>query len=271
MVAERLGLPIDMVDVIEGDTDLIPTGAGTGGSAALVLGGGALNGALIEVVKQATSEAANLLEAAEADVEFDDGRFRIVGTDRSVPFRQVAESVAKKTGKTVTLAARHHFEPPNNTFPNGAHVCEIEIDPDTGTVDILGYTMVHDFGRILNPMLLEGQLHGGIAQGLGQAAFERVVYQEDSGQLLTGSLMDYCIPRADDLPTMVFVPQATPSPASPIGVKGCGEAGCAGAPAALVNAVVDALSGYGIVHVDMPITAEGLWRLIRERAARKAA
>ncbi|MBI1776736.1 MAG: xanthine dehydrogenase family protein molybdopterin-binding subunit [Proteobacteria bacterium] len=271
LVADRLGLGLDEVTVIEGDTDLVATGAGTGGSASLVLGGAALHGALLDVVAQATPEAAHALEAAEADVEFSEGHFRIVGTDRALAFRQVAQSIARKTGKSVVLAAQNHFQPTNHTYPNGCHVCEVEVDPDTGQFRIVGYTMVHDFGRILNPMLLEGQLHGGITQGLGQAAFERVVYDGGSGQLLTGSLMDYCLPRADDLPSFSFLSAETASPASPIGVKGCGEAGCAGAPAALINAVVDALAPLGIRHIDMPVTAEALWRAIAESAARKAA
>jgi carbon-monoxide dehydrogenase large subunit len=183
----------------------------------------------------------------------------------------VARAIGKKGGGTLSLSARHHFQPQNYTFPNGCHVVEVEVDPDTGAFAILSYVMVHDFGRILNPMLLAGQLHGGVAQGLGQAGFERVVYQPESGQLMTGSLMDYCIPRADDVPNFIFVPQSTASPANPLGVKGCGEAGCSGAPAALINAVIDALSEFGVRHIDMPLTTETLWRAIHESAQRKAA
>jgi carbon-monoxide dehydrogenase large subunit len=171
-------------------------------------------------------------------------------------------------GAAPGLAESADYRPKNPTFPNGCHVAEVEIDPDTGALSLLGYTMVHDFGRVLNPLLVEGQLHGGVAQGLGQAWLEHVVHDPESGQLLSGSFMDYCVPRAGDLPDFVFVERSTPSPVNPLGIKGCGEAGAAGAPPAFMNAVMNALTPLGVRHLDMPATPERIWRAIE--AARRA-
>jgi carbon-monoxide dehydrogenase large subunit len=254
LVAIRLGLKFEEIGFVQGDTDRIAEGHGTGGSASLVLGGSALHGAMEEVIRKVKPQAAERLEAAEVDVEFDDGAYVVAGTDRRIAFADLA--------KDLTVSGYHYFKPTNHTYPNGCHVAEVEIDPETGTVAIQRYLVVHDFGVILNPLLLKGQIDGGIAQGLGQAAMEQIVYGED-GQLLTGSLMDYALPRAADFPAVEFVSCPTPAPTNPLGVKGCGEAGCAAAPPALVNAVIDALSAHGVRHIDMPLTPEKVWRAIQ--------
>ena len=271
LVAARLGLGIDEVEVVEGDTDRVATGHGTGGSASLGIAGGALEIAMTAMLARAKQIASELLETAPADIEFDDGRFVVAGTDRAVTLKEIARAAfeARFTppGVKPGLGENGDYRPPNPTFPNGCHVAEVEIDPETGALAILRYTMVHDFGRVLNPLLVEGQLHGGVAQGLGQAALEHVVYDEGSGQLLSGSFMDYCLPRADDLPDLDFVARSTPSPTNPLGIKGCGEAGAAGAPPALMNAVMNALASRGVKHFDMPATPERLWRAIRDGRA----
>jgi len=268
LVAARLGLSIDQVEVVEGDTDRVATGHGTGGSASLGIAGGALEIAMRAMLARAQQIASELLETAPADIAFDDGRFVVVGTDRAVPLKEVARAAfeARFTppGGKPGLGENGDYRPPSPTFPNGCHVAEVEIDPETGALAILRYTMVHDFGRVLNPLLVEGQLHGGVAQGLGQAGFEHVVYDASSGQLLSGSFMDYCLPRAEDLPDLDFVERSTPSPTNPLGIKGCGEAGAAGAPPALINAVMNALAPLGVTQIDMPATPERLWRAIRD-------
>jgi carbon-monoxide dehydrogenase large subunit len=274
LVADRLGLHIDDVTVIEGDTDLIVDGKGTGGSAAIAVAGAALSMATDDAIDKARVVAAHLLEATADDVEFSAERgFSIVGTDRSVALAEVARAAhnveALADGLLPGLLGNGYSKRPNSTYPNGCHVCEIEIDRDTGALKIIAYVMVHDVGKVLNPLLVEGQLQGGVGQGLGQAAFENCVYEDLTGQLLSASFMDYCIPRADDLPEFVLHLNETPSPTNPLGVKGCGESGAAGAPPALINAVVDALSPLGRCHVDMPITAEGLWRIINASSANR--
>jgi carbon-monoxide dehydrogenase large subunit len=219
--------------------------------------------------------AAHMLEAAEADISFEDGTFAIAGTDRSVSLEAVARAAFNPgqlpPGLEPGFAESGHFTPPQPTFPNGCHVCEVEIDPDTGHVEILRYLVVDDFGVVINPLLLRGQVHGGIAQGVGQAMLERTVYDPESGQLLTGNLTDYAIPHADTLPALEFSYNVVPCRTNPLGVKGAGEAGAIGAPPALVNAVVDALSEFGIEHLDMPLTSERLWRAMREAATRRKA
>ena len=254
LVAIKLGLKFEEIGFVQGDTDRIAEGHGTGGSASLVLGGSALHGAIEEVIRKTRPKAAEKLEAAEVDIEFDDGAFVVAGTDRRLAFADLA--------RDLTVSGQHEFKPTNDTYPNGCHVAEVEIDPETGIIEIQRYLVVHDFGVVLNPLLLKGQIDGGVAQGLGQAAMEQIVYDKD-GQLLTGSLMDYTLPRAADFPEIEFISCPTPAPTNPWGVKGCGEAGCAAAPPALVNAVIDALSPYGVRHIDMPLTAEKVWRAIR--------
>ena len=272
LVAARLGIGIDDVEVVEGDTDRVATGHGTGGSASLGIAGAALDGAVVKVIERARLIAGDLLETAAADIEFADGRFVVAGTDRAVSLAEVARMAFDARfvapGAAPGLAESADFRPKNPTFPNGCHVAEVEIDPETGAIALLAYTMVHDFGRVLNPLLVEGQLHGGVAQGLGQAWLEHVAHDPESGQLLSGSFMDYCVPRAGDLPDFVFVERSTPSPVNPLGIKGCGEAGAAGAPPAFMNAVMNALIPLGVGHLDMPATPERVWRAIRE--ARRA-
>ena len=260
MAGDFLGIDPARVRVVQGDTDRVAEGQGTGGSRSIPLGGACLTAAAREVVAAARPLAGDLLEAATADIEFEDGAFRIAGTDRAVGWDAVAEAAV---ARSVSLSAVGRFTPENHTYPNGCHLCEVEVDPETGAVDILRYTVVHDFGRVLNPLLLAGQVHGGVVQGLGQAAFEATVY-DSAGQLLSGSLMDYCLPRADQLPAIDFVSIETPCPSNPAGFKGCGEAGAAGAPPAFVNAVLDALAPLGVRRLDMPLTAERVWRAIRE-------
>ncbi len=253
-----LGLDAAQVTVVQGDTDRIAEGNGTGGSRSIPLSGACLQAAARDVVAAAIPWVGELLEAAEADIVFDDGVFRIAGTDRVADWEAVAEAAAEGGA---TLQAVGRFTPTNHTYPNGCHVCEVEVDPETGAVDILRYTVAHDFGRVLNPLMLAGQVHGGVVQGLGQAGFEHTVH-DASGQLLSGSFMDYCVPRADQIPNIDFIPLETPCPSNPAGFKGCGEAGAAGSPPALVNAVLDALAPFGVRHIDMPLTSERIWRAL---------
>ncbi|HZU88673.1 MAG TPA: molybdopterin cofactor-binding domain-containing protein, partial [Stellaceae bacterium] len=213
--------------------------------------------------------AAHLLEAAEADIEFKDGKFTVAGTDRAKALAEVALAAYVPhnypEGLEPGLDETAFYDPKNFTYPSGAYVAEVEIDPDTGRVAIVNFTASDDFGRIINPMIVAGQVHGGLAQGIGQALLEGCVYDKETGQLLTGSYNDYAMPRADDLPSFALSTNTTLCTHNPLGVKGCGEAGAIGAPAALTNAVVDALKPFGVKHVDMPITSEKLWRIIQER------
>jgi carbon-monoxide dehydrogenase large subunit len=275
LAAERLGLSFDKIRVLQGDTAMIGFGRGTGGSRSLPVGGAALMHAADKLIDKGKKIAAHMLEAAEADISFDDGMFAIAGTDRSVSLDAVARAAFNPAqlppGLEPGLAESGHFTPPQPTFPNGCHLCEVEIDPETGHIDILRYLVVDDFGVVINPLLLRGQVHGGIAQGVGQAMLERTVYDPESGQLLTGNLTDYAIPHADTLPALEFSYNVVPCRTNPLGVKGAGEAGAIGAPPALVNAVVDALAELGIDHLDMPLTPERLWRAMRDAMPRKAA
>lgn len=262
LVAGELGLDPADVEVVQGDTDRIPSGHGTGGSASLAIGGAALADAAVDLVRQALPLAADALEASAADVAFEDGVFRILGTDRAIGLRDVARRLGRG-GAPAMLAGAGFYRPSGPTFPNGCHVAEVEIDPETGEWRLERYTMLHDFGRVLNPMLLEGQLQGGVVQGIGQAACERVAHEAGSGQVLTGSFMDYQIPRADELPPLRLVTLATASPSHPLGVKGCGEAGAAGAPPAVMNALMDAVAARGVVALDMPATPGRVWAALR--------
>lgn len=250
LIALRLGVDPAEIEVVQGDTDRIPSGHGTGGSASIGIGGAALDAAAGDLIARARPHAADVLEAAEVDIAFEAGRFCIVGTDRSIGWAQIAARLDSALQGTALYA------PQNHTFPNGCHVAEVELDPETGHWTVASYIMVHDFGLVLNPMLLEGQLQGGVAQGIGQAACERVVHDAD-GQVLTGSFMDYQIPRADELPDFVFHSRPTPSPVNPLGIKGCGEAGAAGGCPAVMNALGDAL---GVLDIQMPATPESVWR-----------
>ena len=247
LVSDRLGIEAERINVVQGDTDIVPAEGLTGGSRFLALGGVAALSAADDVIEKGKQEAARRLEAAATDIEYSDGEFRIAGTDRKVALFDLGELESTQTRA-----------PADYTYPNGCHICEVEVDADTGGVVIERYTIVDDFGRAMNPKLLEGQVQGGTVQGIGQALLEHAVYDPQTGQLLTGSFMDYAMPRAGDLPRLDCRFHHVPCTTNPLGVKGAGEAGAVGAPAAVVNAVVDAL---GVRHVDMPLTPEKVWRL----------
>ena len=261
VVAGKLGIPVDNVEIVHGDTGRVPFGMGTYGSRSLAVGGTAIVKAVDKIVAKGKKIAAHLLEASDTDIVFENGEFKVAGTDKKVPFGAVA----------LTAYVPHNFphdklepglnenafyDPSNFTYPAGSHICEVEVDPETGKTTVEKFTAVDDFGNIINPMIVQGQMHGGIAQGLGQAMMEGCVY-DPSGQLLTGSYMDYTMPRADDLPSFTVDHTVTPCTHNPLGVKGCGEAGAIGSPAAYMNALTDAL---GVRDLAMPATAERVWR-----------
>jgi carbon-monoxide dehydrogenase large subunit len=261
VVSEKLGIDAETIEVVQGDTDIVPNGL-TGGSRFLAIGGVAAIAAADETIAKGKETAAGLLEAAAADIEYRDGRYWIAGTDRGVSIFEVA----RKAGG---LDATHTRNPEKYTYPNGCHIVEVEVDADTGDTRIERYTIVDDFGRTVNPLLAEGQIHGGTVQGVGQALLEHGYYDPETGQLLTGSFMDYAMPRADDVPSFDCTFRNVPCTGNPLGVKGAGEAGAVGAPAAVVNAVVDALRArVPLTHIDMPTTREKVWRALqRARAA----
>jgi carbon-monoxide dehydrogenase large subunit len=268
---ERLGLDPAKVKYIDGDTDRVGWGMGTMGSRSTVIGGTALWKAADKVVAKGQKIAARLLEAAEGDVKFADGKFSVVGTDRAVALEEVARAAFQPprlpAGMEPGLYETGTFVPSSATWPNGCHVCEVEIDPDTGEVVIVGYSIVDDVGTVINPITLKGQIHGGVAQGLGQALMEQVVYDPESGQLLTASFMDYAMPRADTMPDMHIESRPVPTKLNPIGAKGAGEAGTVGALPAVINAVMDALAPVGVRELDMPASSERVWAAI-QRAKR---
>jgi carbon-monoxide dehydrogenase large subunit len=255
MAAQALGIPLEHVRYEQGDTDLLAVGRGNGGSSALIQGGSALSMATEDLLGKARDAAARQLEAHVADIEFVDGAFRVRGTDRRVTLGELAATEA--------LAGTGMFRPERPTFPNGCHVCEVEIDPATGQVTPLRYVSVEDVGRVLNAVLVEGQIHGGVAQGLGQALMEQVCF-DDHGQLLTGSFMDYAMPRAGDVPPIVSANLETPTALNPLGVKGVGEAGTVGALSATMNAVCHALLPEGVRHLDMPATPMRVWEALQQ-------
>ncbi|KAA0594474.1 carbon-monoxide dehydrogenase large subunit [Azospirillum lipoferum] len=277
IVADRFGIPIENVEIVHGDTNKIPFGMGTYGSRSLAVGGSALVKAMDKVERKAKKIAAHMLEAAETDIEVKDGRFTVAGTDKSLGIGDIALQAYVPHNFPLDelepgLDEQAFYDPKNFTYPNGCHVCEVEIDPDTGVTTIVSFAAVDDFGNVINPLIVEGQVHGGLVQGIGQALYENCVYDEESGQLVTGSYMDYCMPRADDVPSFtVRYHEDQPCTHNPLGVKGCGEAGTIGAAAAVMNAVVDALSDYGVTHMDMPATPEKVWRTIRDAAPAMAA
>ena len=268
LVADRLGIPIENIDIVHGDTAKIPYGMGTYGSRSLAVGGSAIVKAMDKIVAKGRKIAAHLLEAAEADVEFKDGNFTVAGTDRSTSLGEVALTAYVPHNYPEDLEPgldeTSFYDPKNFTYPSGAHIAEIEIDPETGHVTVVNFTASDDFGRIINPMIVAGQVHGGLAQGIGQALLEGCVYDKATGQLLTGSYNDYAMPRAADLPNFALSTNVTLCTHNPLGVKGCGEAGAIGAPAAVTNAIVDALKPLGVRHLDMPATPERLWRVIEQ-------
>jgi carbon-monoxide dehydrogenase large subunit len=266
LVAERLDLPPEKVRVIQGDTDQIPTGAGTGGSSSIPVGGVSVDRASKTLAEQLKELAADALEASAGDMEIAGGAIKVAGTDRTISFADLA---AHPKATSEKLSAAKDFSTDLPTFPNGTHIAEIEIDPDTGATTILNYVVVDDFGATLNPLLLAGQVHGGLVQGIGQALMEDTVYDAASGQLLSASFMDYAMPRALDAPSFIFETRNLPCKTNPLGVKGAGEAGAIGSCPAVMNAVIDALDrSYGIRHIDMPATPQRVWAAIKK--ARKA-
>jgi aerobic carbon-monoxide dehydrogenase large subunit len=265
VVSERLGVPIESISIVHGDTDKVQFGMGTYGSRSGAVGMSALVKALDKVEAKAKKVAAHLLEAAEGDIEFKDGNFSVAGTDKSVPWGGVALNayIAHKfNGQELEpgLKETSFYDPTNFTFPAGCHICEVEVDPETGNTEIVGWTAVDDFGVIINPMIVEGQIHGGVAQGIGQALCEGAVYDQE-GQLVTGSLMDYCMPRADHLPAIKVDTTLTRCPSNPLGIKGCGEAGAIASPPAVINAITNAIGTEDIV---MPATPQTVWAALQK-------
>ncbi|MBR0936879.1 xanthine dehydrogenase family protein molybdopterin-binding subunit [Bradyrhizobium jicamae] len=270
VLSDQLGVPFEKITLDQNDSDRVRFGNGTGGSRSITATGQAIVEASALVVEKGKKAAAHMLEASEADIEFGQGRFTIAGTDRSIGIMELAERLRAgkmPEGTPETLDVDHATKETASTFPNGCHVAEVEIDPDTGVIRIVRYSAVNDFGTVVNPMIVAGQLHGGVAQGIGQALMEEVSY-DGSGQPITGSFMDYALPRAGDVPNMQVGDHPSPAKSNPLGTKGCGEAGCAGSLVCIVNAVVDALSGYGIKHLNMPLTPERVWRAIQDAKAK---
>ena len=273
IVSDRLGVPPERIQVFWGDSDALGAGRGNGGSGALTVGGSAVTRATEKVIERGRRIAARLLEAAPEDVVHRDGKFTVTGTDRGVTFANVARAAYQPRqlpqGMEPGFSEEATFTPPAVTFPNGSQICEVEIDEETGAVRIVRHCVVDDVGRMVNPMLVKGQIHGGVVQGLGQGLFEQLAYEPTTGQLLAGSFMDYAMPRADDVPAFDVDSHEVPTQVNPLGAKGVGEAGTVGALPALLNAVNDALAPLGVRHLDMPVTAERVWRAIRDAKARR--
>ncbi len=267
VAATTLGVPVDAVRVRQGDSDVVGPGRGTGGSRTATVAGAGIVRASRRIVDKARAIAAHLLEASEADIEHAEGMLRIAGTDRALSLAEIAaasfDGASLPEDTEPGLEATSHYLAREYNYPCGCHACEVEVDPETGAFALVAYAAVNDHGVAINPNLLEGQVHGGIAQGLGQALHERCVYEAETGQLLTGTFMDYGLPRATDLPHLEFAHEPVPALTNALGVKGVGESGCTAAPAAVMHALVDALSPLGVQHLDMPVTPETLWRLCR--------
>ncbi len=262
VLADRLGIPFEAIELLQGDSDQLLFGGGTGGSRSIMATGQAIEMVAQKVIEQGKQVAADRLEAAAADIQFDNGDFVVAGTDRRVPLMELAKQ------SPAELSAELVADTPPSAFPNGTHIAEVEIDPDTGVVELIAYTAIDDFGTMVNPLLVEGQVHGGLVQGIGQVLLENATYDAD-GQLLAGSFMDYAMPRADDLPSFELGFHAVPAKTNTLGVKGCGEAGVTAAPPTIVNAILDALAPLGITDLDLPASPEKIWRAIQE--ARRAA
>jgi carbon-monoxide dehydrogenase large subunit len=263
LTADRLGIPGEKIRVVQGDTDEIPMGGGTGGARSLYTQGTALYGSAASVIAKGKAAAAETLEAAAADIVFEGGTFSVPGTNRFIDILSLAADQRRRAAeglRSVSMNAAEITQVKAHTFPNGCHIAEVEIDPETGVTRVVRYVVVDDVGRAINPMIVRGQVHGGVAQGLGQALLERVSYDPDSGQLLSGSFMDYTMPRATDLPDIEVELVEIPCATNELGVKGAGEAGAVGSPPALINAIVDALDGRA---VDMPATPEAVWMALR--------
>ncbi len=265
LTSQRLGIDAERIRIRQGDTDTIPVGGGTGGARSLYSEGQAILLTADSVIDKGKQAAADVLEAAPADIAFADGRFQIVGTDRGVDIITLAATQRQKAASgqpAVTLDAAEVAQIDRHTFPNGCHIAEVEIDPETGVIEIVRYRVCDDVGKAVNPLIVRGQVHGGVAQGFGQAVLENTAYDAASGQLVSGSFMDYALPRADDLPDIEVELLEVPCESNPLGVKGAGEAGAVGSPPAVINAVVDALSVDGVTHIDMPATPEKIWRAL---------
>ena len=266
ILSDKLGLEFEQVRISQGDSDEVMAGTGTFGSRSSGVGGASIAMAADKVIDRCRKIAAHKLEAAEEDIEFADGTFTVAGTDRKIGLVEAAKLAQSfltvPPGFEPGINEWAAWTPPAPTFPNGCHVCEVEVDAETGVVEILRYAAVDDVGTVLNPLLMEGQLHGGIVQGVGQILMENVVWDRESGQLIAGSFMDYTMPRADDLPSFEMEINEVPTPTNPLGIKGAGEAGCVGAMPALMNAIVDALSPLGVAAIDMPASPETVWRAI---------
>ena len=265
IVSDRLGIPVERMRLVQGDSDRLIAGGGTGGSKSVIAGGAAFLACAEQVIEKGLAAAPEVLEAAAGDIEFRGGAFRIAGTDRAVTVLELAERLRSgglPAGVPASLDSETKVDTPPSAFPNGCHVAELEVDPETGSVSVERYSVVDDFGTLINPLLVEGQVHGGVAQGVGQALMEHTVYSGD-GQLLSGSFMDYQLPRATDLPSFGFGDHPVPARTNPLGAKGCGEAGTTGALPAVMNALVDALHrARGVTHIDMPATPERIWRAL---------
>ena len=275
IASARLGIDIESIRILQGDSDVVPEGF-TGGSRMVAVNGAATVGVVEKIIAKGKLVAASVMEASAADIDYKDGAFRIVGTDRTLNLFDAARAARDPRhvpkGADPGLDDEFTRMPEVDTFPNGCHVCELEVDPDTGTVEIQNYTVTDDFGMALNPLLLQGQIHGGIGQGVGQALTERAVYDSESGQLLSGSFMDYAFPRADVVPHVTFDLHNSPCTTNPLGVKGAGEAGAIGAPPSVVNAIISAIHPHtGVKHVDMPVTPDSLWNVIEANRGKKAA
>jgi carbon-monoxide dehydrogenase large subunit len=273
IVSEKLGVPPERIQVFWGDSDLLGAGRGNGGSGALTVGGSAVTRATEKIIERGRKIAARLLEAAPEDVVHLDGKFTVKGTDKGVTFANVARAAyvprQLPQGMEPGFSEEASFTPSAVTFPNGSQICEVEIDEETGAVRVVRHTVVDDVGRMVNPMLVKGQIHGGVVQGLGQGLYEELSYDPTTGQLLAGSFMDYAMPRADDMPTFDVDSHEVPTAVNPLGAKGVGEAGTVGALPALLNAVNDALAPFGVRHLDMPVTPERVWRAIQDAKARR--
>ena len=274
LVSDMLGVPIEGIDIVHGDTDKMPFGMGTYGSRSLAVGGSAIFRAMEKIIAKGKKIAAHLLEASEADIEFSKGEFRVAGTDKKKMLGEISLAAYVPhnypAGLEPGLEEQAFYDPLNFTYPAGTYICEVEIDPDTGKTTVEAFTAVDDFGNVINPMIVAGQVHGGVAQGIGQALLEGCVYDE-GGQLVTGSYMDYCMPRADDLPSFKVDTGLTACTHNPLGVKGCGEAGAIGAPVCVVTGILDALRPLGVKTIDMPATPERVWRAIQGAKTAKAA
>ncbi len=275
LVADQLGVALDQVEIVHGDTGEIPFGMGTYGSRSLAVGGSAMVKAMDKIIAKGKRIAAHLMEAAVEDIEFKDGAFRVAGTDKSKALAEISLAAYVPHNYPIEelepgLEETAFYDPKNFTYPGGCHVCEVEIDPETGVTKVVNFAAVDDVGRVINPMIVEGQVQGGVAQGIGQALLESAAY-DANGQLLSGSFMDYTMPRADNLPNITVGTEITLCTHNPLGSKGCGEVGAIGSPPAVINAVVDALKEYGVRHIDMPATAEKIWSIIAANRPKMAA